>query len=80
VVDVEDGIGDTKHHVYRPGEFMIHDLESTGDTMLVFTTVEFKDSTNRPLDLGIDRRQHQMRGHTCELVGRSARAAGALSR
>jgi hypothetical protein len=41
--------GDTQHHKYGPGEFMIHDLENIGATSLVFTTVEFLDSTNRPL-------------------------------
>jgi len=51
VVDVEYGVGDTKHHVYGPGEYMIHDLENTGDTTLMFTTVEFKNSANRPLEL-----------------------------
>jgi hypothetical protein len=43
--------GDTKHHHYGPGEFKIHDLENTGDTTLVFTTVEFLDSDNPPLPL-----------------------------
>ena len=33
-----------------PGEPMIHDLESTGDQDLVFTTVEYLD-TNEPLPL-----------------------------
>jgi hypothetical protein len=41
--------GDTQHHRYGPGEFMIHDLENTGQTELVFTTVEFLDSPNAPL-------------------------------
>lgn len=41
--------GDTQHHKYGPGEFMIHDLENIGDTSLVFTTVEFLDSPNTAL-------------------------------
>lgn len=41
--------GDTKHHHYEAGEYKIHDLENTGDTTLVFTTVEFLDSANAPL-------------------------------
>ncbi|TPK75275.1 hypothetical protein [Mesorhizobium sp. B2-4-17] len=41
--------GDTQHHHYRAGEFMIHDLENIGGTDLIFTTVEFKDSANAPL-------------------------------
>jgi len=38
--------GDTQHHRFGPGEFMIHDLENIGDTELMFTTVEFLDSAN----------------------------------
>jgi quercetin dioxygenase-like cupin family protein len=43
--------GDTQHHRYGAGEFMIHDLENIGETELVFTTVEFLDSANAPLVL-----------------------------
>jgi beta-alanine degradation protein BauB len=43
--------GSTKHHHYGPGEFKIHDLVNVGTTELVFTTVEFLDSDNAPLDL-----------------------------
>lgn len=43
--------GDTEHFQYGPGEYMMHDLENIGDTELVFTTVEFKNSNNTPLDL-----------------------------
>ncbi len=48
-VEVEYRAGDTRHHTYGAGEFKIHDLENTGDTELVFTTVEFLDSANPPL-------------------------------
>ncbi|PJN95538.1 hypothetical protein CNY89_07900 [Amaricoccus sp. HAR-UPW-R2A-40] len=41
--------GDTQHHRYGPGEWMIHDLENTGETALDFVTVEFLDSANAPL-------------------------------
>jgi quercetin dioxygenase-like cupin family protein len=41
--------GDTKHHTFHAGEFMIHDLENIGETELTFTTVEFLDSANAPL-------------------------------
>jgi beta-alanine degradation protein BauB len=41
--------GETQHESYGPGECKIHDLENTGQTELVFTTVEFLDSANRPL-------------------------------
>jgi quercetin dioxygenase-like cupin family protein len=44
-------VGDTQHHVYGPGEFMVHDLENVGDTTLVFATVEFLGSANEPLKL-----------------------------
>ena len=43
--------GDTKHHVYGPGEYKVHDLENIGSTELVFTTVEFLQSANAPLSL-----------------------------
>jgi quercetin dioxygenase-like cupin family protein len=41
--------GDTKHHTFPAGEFMVHDLENIGGTELSFTTVEFLDSANAPL-------------------------------
>ncbi|WP_426414170.1 hypothetical protein [Bradyrhizobium ganzhouense] len=43
--------GDTQHHTYGLGEFMVHDLENIGDTPLVFATVEFLESSNKPLSL-----------------------------
>ncbi len=49
VAEVAYEAGDTQHHHYEAGEFMIHDLENIGDTELVFTTVEFLDSINAPL-------------------------------
>lgn len=49
VAEVSYAPGDTQHHAYGPGEFMIHDLTNTGDTDLVFTTVEFKQGANAPL-------------------------------
>jgi beta-alanine degradation protein BauB len=44
-------IGQTVHKHYGPGEFMMHDLENIGETTLGYTTVEFLDSPNPPLDL-----------------------------
>jgi hypothetical protein len=41
--------GTTKHLAFGPGEFMVHDLTNTGDTELVFTTVEFLGGANPPL-------------------------------
>lgn len=49
VIHVSYEAGDTKHHTFGPGEFMIHDLENVGATTLTFTTVEFVQSANRPL-------------------------------
>jgi len=50
-VEVSYLSGDTQHHRYGLGEFMIHDLENIGETELLFTTVEFLDSANAPLEL-----------------------------
>ena len=43
--------GETRHESYGPGEFKVHDLENIGDRELVFMTVEFKDSANKPLPI-----------------------------
>ena len=43
--------GETRHESYAKGEFKVHDLENLGDRELVFMTVEFKDSPNKPLPL-----------------------------
>jgi hypothetical protein len=50
--EVSYAAGDTKHHIYAPGEFMTHDLENIGDTPLIFATVEFLHSANAPLEVG----------------------------
>jgi hypothetical protein len=41
--------GETRHETHSAGHFKVHDLENIGDTELVFTTVEFLDSANKPL-------------------------------
>ena len=41
--------GETRHETYGSGEFKVHDLENIGDGDMVFMTVEFLDSANRPL-------------------------------
>lgn len=41
--------GETRHETYRPGEYKVHDLENIGDTDLIFVTVEFLDSPNKPM-------------------------------
>jgi hypothetical protein len=43
--------GETRHETYAIGEFKVHDLENLGDREMVFMTVEFKDSANKPLPL-----------------------------
>lgn len=41
--------GETRHESYGPGAFKVHDLENVGDQELVFMTVEFVVSANKPL-------------------------------
>ena len=43
--------GETRHEAYGPGEYKVHDLENIGDKELVFMTVEFLGSANKPLDI-----------------------------
>jgi hypothetical protein len=42
--------GDFKQITFKEGELMVHDAENIGDTELLFTTVEFLDSPNAPLE------------------------------
>ena len=49
IVDVKHFPGDTKHMHYGAGEYLLHSVENIGDTELLFTTVEFKQSDNAPL-------------------------------
>ncbi len=46
--------GETRHETYAKGEFKVHDLENLGDREMVFMTVEFKDSANKPMPLPAD--------------------------
>jgi quercetin dioxygenase-like cupin family protein len=43
--------GETRHETYGKGEFKVHDLENLSDKEMVFMTVEFKDSANKPMPL-----------------------------
>ena len=43
--------GETRHETYGPGEYKVHDLENIGGTDLVFVTVEFLHSANKPMTL-----------------------------
>jgi quercetin dioxygenase-like cupin family protein len=41
--------GETRHETYGPGQFKVHDLENLGDKEMVFMTIEFLQSANKPL-------------------------------
>jgi quercetin dioxygenase-like cupin family protein len=43
--------GETRHERYGAGEFKVHDLENLGDKDMVFMTIEFLQSANKPLAL-----------------------------
>jgi quercetin dioxygenase-like cupin family protein len=43
--------GETRHETYGTGEYKVHDLENIGDKDMIFMTVEFLDSANKPLPL-----------------------------
>jgi hypothetical protein len=52
-VEMSYTLGQTRHHDYGMGQFMMHDLENIGAGQLGFTTVEFLDSPNPPLPLRV---------------------------
>ena len=41
--------GETRHETCGPGEYKVHDLENLSDDEMIFNTIEFLDSANRPL-------------------------------
>jgi quercetin dioxygenase-like cupin family protein len=43
--------GETRHETYAAGEYKVHDLENLGDSEMVFMTIEYLDSANKPLPL-----------------------------
>src|SRR5690349_23764861 len=43
--------GETRHESYGPGECKVHDLQNLGDKEMVFMTIEFLQSANKPLPL-----------------------------
>ena len=55
--------GETRHETYGPGQFKVHDLENLGDKEMVFMTIEFLESANKPMPLP-DRRAAAGRGVT----------------
>lgn len=48
-VERDYGAGETQHESYGPGQYKVHDLQNTGDSELIFTTVEFKEGANEPI-------------------------------
>lgn len=53
-VEIPVTAGQVVHSHYGAGEYKLHDLLNTGTTDLIFTTVEFLDSTNAPLPVPPD--------------------------
>jgi hypothetical protein len=43
--------GETRHETYGPGQYKVHDLQNIGDQEMIFMTVEFLNSSNKPLAL-----------------------------
>jgi quercetin dioxygenase-like cupin family protein len=41
--------GETRHETYAAGEYKVHDLENLGNEEMIFNTIEFLDSANKPL-------------------------------
>ena len=48
-VEYDYSPGETRHETYGVGEFKVHDLENLGDKEMIFNTIEFLDSANKPL-------------------------------
>lgn len=51
IQDVEHYVGETMHFSFGEGEYFVHSLENIGSDDLLFTTVEFLDSANKPLPI-----------------------------
>ena len=51
IKEVDHFAGETRHFYYGKDEYMLHSVENIGDSELLFTTVEFIDGENRPLDI-----------------------------
>jgi quercetin dioxygenase-like cupin family protein len=43
--------GETRHETYGLGQYKVHDLENLGDQEMVFMTIEFLNSANKPLPI-----------------------------
>jgi len=51
IVEHTYAAGETRHETHAPDHFKVHDLENIGDNELIFITVEFLDSANKPLPI-----------------------------
>ena len=51
IVELSYFPGETRHETYGPGEYKVHDLENLGDQDMIFNTIEFLDSANKPLPI-----------------------------
>lgn len=51
IQDVTHFPGETKHFYFGKGESFTHAVQNVGDTELLFTTVEFKNSPNAPFEI-----------------------------
>lgn len=43
--------GETRHETYAAGQYKVHDLTNLGDKDMIFNTIEFLDSANKPLPI-----------------------------
>ena len=43
--------GETRHETYAKGQCKVHDLTNIGDKEMIFNTIEFLDSANKPLPI-----------------------------
>ena len=43
--------GETRHETYGAGEYKVHDLENLSSEDMIFNTIEFLDSANKPLPI-----------------------------
>jgi len=51
IVEHTYAAGETRHETHAPDHFKVHDLDNIGDNELIFITVEFLDSANKPLPI-----------------------------
>jgi quercetin dioxygenase-like cupin family protein len=49
--------GETRHETYAAGQYKVHDLTNVGSDDMIFMTVEFLNSANKPLPLPGDVRR-----------------------